>query len=465
MISIQDNACFRARILYVPLTFSRNQEAVTEALRNERFAVSLHDPACRPAKSAAPADIILPDCRGSGFDPEFDVALLDRLRGDHPESVFMFLTDLSVPAEIRQQMKKYGSVCATGPHTELLVSRLTRMLDNLALADECGERLKTMLAVSSDTASRDGIKTSDDRLSVLVAGVPSPLSLRAIRSLERSGAALSAAISIPQILSYVENHRFDCLVLLPGSKQASHASLIKLLRRNGRSKNLPVLILSEEGELDQNRMAERYLRQGADLILSGQDTEGQLAREVSAFSRRNRLTRSMKQFLRKSVSADNNRKKYACTVPFFEAHLARQCASAQRTGKPLCLSGFRIRTQSGQPFTLHMQTQLLSYIDLIIQDIDLVTVAQSDILLISHPATMLDDAVALKERIVSVLQDISFRNETQATFKDRVIIAANTELYRADQSPEQLIIETLKGMAETMPMPPRREKPHLSLVQ
>lgn len=457
----QDDMRCKVKILLVPpssiIKITSHTEELIDHLESENYHVQL--PAIAPnqtsgqATTKRPVDIILVDCRGEDFNYNFDPAFLDDLRKQSLESVFMFLTDLSVPATLRQKVKKYGSICATGQHLELLSIRLGRLLDSLALADECGERLKTLLLLTKGNSDTGGLRTSSKKLCVLIAGTPSPLSLRAMKSLDQKDIKLYAAITIPQTIRYLEEHSFDCLVLLPGQKTASHISLIKLLRRNGRTQKLPILVMHDHMALsdEPEKINAKYLYQGADLILDSHDSDQPLVREVAAFSRRSRLTKSMQQFLRKSIKTDNDNRKFSCTIPFFETHLARQCASAQKSGKPLCLSAFRLRALSGHAVSSHMQTQALSYIDLIAQDIDLVTAAQHDIVLISHPFTTPSEAQKISTRIKSVLQDISFKGGKKSGHKTRLVVAHNTVLLNQTEMPEQLITRALQNLIEDMP--------------
>ena len=113
-----------------------------------------------------------------------------------------------------------------------------------------------------------------------------------------------------------------------------------------------------------------------------------------------------------------------------------------------------------------MHTQALSYIDLIVQDIDLVTAAQRDIILISHPFTTPDEAKRISKRISSVLQDISFRNTELSDHKDRLLVAHNSVLFDRAEQPERLITRALQNLREDeLPRNKPVSAPYLCVVQ
>ena len=113
-------------------------------------------------------------------------------------------------------LKKFGQIVAIGDNIDLLLPRLCALVDSLNMADECGERIKTLAMMKKSMPGELALKTKTGKLEVLIAGAPAPITLRVLQSLQRQEFNVSAAITVKQALGYLETKQFDCLVLLPG---------------------------------------------------------------------------------------------------------------------------------------------------------------------------------------------------------------------------------------------------------
>ncbi len=456
------NKSFRAYILYVSLTDDGSRRSCIPLLTDHYYHIADdRNGSCVGLRK----DIVIIDARSVKTVTENHFARIDGLKHQHPEASLMVVTDIAAPYGLRQSLKQYGIVCAIGQEPELLLPRLERLLENLALADECGERLKTLSSLNKSFEAQTSLRPSSADMRVLVAGTPSPLSLRTFSSLKKAGFKVTAAISVPQTIRYLENGSFDSLVMLPGNKAAVYSSLIKLLRRNDKTRTLPVLVLSEELTETSDEAGYRYLTQGADLVLAGRDEEEAIMSEVKAFAKRNRLTKSMRQFLRKSVMPDRSTKSLACDLPFFETHLARQCSSSKMSGRHLCLSVFQLKTVRDHPPSPTVCRQAVSYAEMMIQDTDLMTVVRNDLILISQPGKAIIDANKTRKRIVSLLQELKFKTALATDAYEDLSIASSTVLYGLEEKPEEMITRALKTLTE-LPRPvTKKPRPLLTLVQ
>jgi hypothetical protein len=455
----------KAQVLYLALGGQASDEECLELLHRNYFGVHETAPATK-------IDVLLIDTRGLLSICDEHLIFLKDLRQTHAEASFLFIADIDLPFSSRKALKRFGVISATGDSPDLMIDRLDALVESLALADECGERIKTLASLKQKPAAKLALKSRTDNLRVLIAGSPSPLMLRILRSLQKQPFQISAALSVKQAISYIETTFFDCLILLPGVEHARYTSMIKLLRRNNRTKEMPVLVIPDIAEHDNLDMfGKKFLTQGADLIVADHDAENGLMSEVTQFSKRRRLTRSMKQFLRKSATQEKSVALRMCDIPFFENHLARQCQSSSRSRKSLCLSAYRVKTRSGAPLKSRHFKQAATYASAILRDIDLMTSLSDEIMLVSHPACNFVEAERQRKQIVRLIQDIKFRHgKTDDT--ELLIVESSAVRFDGEELPERLITRAFQTISqvdadELRPRKPVKAKkpPHLRLVQ
>ncbi|GGD03378.1 hypothetical protein [Aquisalinus flavus] len=462
---------YQAHILYAPIALydacpfedGPVEDRGIDALLNSRTYL-VHQEGDVP-EGAMMIDVIVADCRALQPDMGAVSARFTALRRAHPESIFLILIEPELAWDIRLWLKRYGTLCPLGERADLVTSRLDRLLENLALADECGERLKTLSALNRTAVSGSILNTSSKPMRVLVSGAPSPVTLRAMKSLSSGDYQVTAAMSVPQTMRYLEAQAFDCLVILPGDRTATYTGLVKMLRRNDRSRSLPILVIPERA--DAATAGCRFMAQGADTVLSAIDTEKALTTEVTAFARRNRLTASMKQFLRKAASTDGKGLNLVCDLPFFENHLDRQCHRATETGKPLCVSAFKLKYSSGRILSSKGFRQALKYVQMMMRDTDLITAVRNDVFLISQPGLGTVEATRRQQNIAAVLQEIILEDAPGAG-GDALVLEASTVQYRPAEMADGIIaraFQTLNIVPPRQTPPPQVEKPRLKIVR
>lgn len=467
-VSAQD---YHAQVLYVPVAVDdpcpfengpHDDRGISALLESRTYRVSMN-----AAKLIGPIDIIVADCRTMQPEPGRITAEFKKLRERHSESIFLILIEPDMCWEARLQLKRYGTLCPIGDRADLIVSRLDRLMENLALADECGERLKTLSALNRNNVQGSILETSGSPMRVLVSGAPSPVTLRAMKSLDTDEFRVTAAMSVPQTVRYLELNIFDCLVLLPGERTATYTGLVKMLRRNDRTRGLPILVIPERADGSQIAASSRFMAQGADTVLYAPDTEKALTCEVTAFARRNRLTASMKQFLRKAVSADGDGANLVADLAFFEHHLDRQCERSTETGKPVCLSAFRLKYQSGRRISASAFEQALKYAQMIIRDTDLITSVRDDLFLVVQPGLGQIEAQRRQHNIAEVLQEIILDDQSFDE-DDVLIVETSTVLYDAGEPSEALLsraFRTLQAMPQRRQPIEQPKKPRLTIVR
>lgn len=425
---------------------------IVSYLTDRGYRVSLDDGS---GTRVHPVDVIIADCRAETFDHAPVCARFAALRRNHPESVFLILIDPDLGWDSRMALKRYGTLCPVGERADLIVPRLDRLLENLTLADECGERLKTLSSLNRSAGGGSILETNSKPLQVLMAGAPSPVTLRAMRSMKEGGFDVVAAMSVAQTARYLESDRFDCLVVLPGNRVATYTGLVKMLRRNDRTRTLPILVIPERADQRGRTTGTRFMAQGADTILTAEDAEQALNSEVTAFARRNRLTASMKQFLRKAASVDGTGQSLVSDLTFFERHLHRLCDRADNASKPLCLSAFKLTHADGSRLSQRLFDQAIAYAQMIIRETDLIAAVRQDIFLVSQPGLIASEAARRQANIADVLQEIAFESDNGAG-SERLALSTSTVQYAPGEGSRTLISRAFRRMA---PKAARREEP------
>ncbi|MCI5046188.1 MAG: hypothetical protein MRY59_01705 [Aquisalinus sp.] len=453
-------SAFRATIIYEALSEAGRDPAYTSLLSENRY----HVLSVRSGSDKTEADVLLIDCRHLDRYRDIDAIAIQDLKQQYADSAVMLVTSPECTGSMRSQLKKHGTLCASGDRPELLLPRINRLLENLSLADECGNRLKTMASLNRHGKTQSPLHADTKPVRVLVTGPASVVLMRVMSSLEQENFEVTAAISVPQTTRYLEAQSFDALVVVPGGKGKIYSSLIRLLRRNDRTDSLPIIVFSGINLHGSGQPAYHYLKQGADTVLPENDIETSMLPEVRSFARRNRLTKSMRQFLRQSVHSETRPSQLICETEFFEHHLGRQCATSRDTTRSLCLSAFRLRAQDEQIPARQTCKQALSYIDMVIKDTDLVTVISDNLVLLSQPATSVVDAEETRQKIVSLLQEIRFQSNFAGKAYEDLFVDASTVRYRLDEAPEEMIARALNTLEKSSRPMPQKPAPRLTVV-
>ncbi|WP_306249507.1 hypothetical protein [Parvularcula sp. IMCC14364] len=451
---------FRAVVRYEALPGAVRDETYAELLTDNLYKVLT----AKDLSAETDADILLLDGRHLASLAQESTAALQSLKEQHPKSAVMIIISPETRSELRQALKQHGTLCASGNKPELLLPRIKRLLENLSLADECGNRLKTLASLNRYSSANSPLHTEAKPVRVLVTGPASAVLLRVFSSLEQESFEVTAAMSVPQTTRYLETCAFDALVIVPGGKGKVYASLIKLLRRNDRTRTLPIIVFSGINLHGSGQPAYHYLKQGADTVLPESDIEKSALPEVQAFARRNRLTKSMRQFLRQSVQSETRPKQLICETDFFENHLARQCANSRNTTRSLCLSAFRLRSAGDRQPARQTCKQAVSYMDMVINDTDLITVISDDLILLSQPATSLVDARQTRQKIVNLLHEIRFQSSFAGQAYEDLYVDSSTVSYGESETPEDMIARALNTLEKSQRPAPEQGPVTLTVV-
>ncbi len=256
-----------------------------------------------------------------------------RARRLAPSAGIILLSSPGATVEIRDRLRRIGDICYVRHDPLAIVAAMREKLRLAALADEVGDRLKTLVAEGRSVDFSSLVDRPAERVSVLIAGKPSPLTLSACNAVRGAAAETTCVFSAGQVMRALDHHRFDGAILLPTDENDLLLALARALRRHHEHRRLPVILVSEnEALLDRCTTRDGFIS-----VLPAH-LEPDLAHRFELTARRARLAHAMRSFLN-SPESFGRMKSGAASARFFAAHALRLCQRADETEKPLSFVG------------------------------------------------------------------------------------------------------------------------------
>lgn len=302
---------------------------------------SLVDPA-ELAAARSRITVAVADLR-SALHPGRKVAeLVAKARAIAPCAGFVIAASASADKEARSILRRHGDVCYVSTDAAPVIAALRERLRLSGLADEMGERVKSLIA-DGRTTSFSGFREKPQRLSVLVAGKPSPLTLSACNAIRRVATQVSCVFSAGQVMRALDHNQFDCVIFHPSGETDLLIALARALRRHRDHRKLSVFLTSEDDDV-LDRCANR---DGFDSVLASH-LESDLALRLEVAAKRARMASTMREFLRSPEGCGG--KDGAASARFFAHHAVRVFRRADETGAPISLAALALepRTVGGE---------------------------------------------------------------------------------------------------------------------
>lgn len=357
-----------------------------------------------------PYDLAIADFRQSDLAVEEIAGFAASFKEMTSAIPLLFLLDATMPYAARAACKQYGATVNCTNSAADAVTRIISHIDNFNLVEECSDRLKTLRDFKAVLSEISFLPQQNDRMKILMTGVPSPNVLAGIQSLKNAGHDVMAAMSSQQTLRYLEQQQFDCLLLVPGRHPATFISLVKLLRRNDHCRDLPILSISGKRDEDTDIIRQRFISSGADVALTSHDADKVLAGEVTSMSRRARLRRNLRQFLLKASGPTSDAETRISELDFFEYHMQKLVVSSQQSGRALSLSAIQLETETGQALTPGILSQAIGYAEMMLKEVEMMTQISDRIFLVSHPGITQKEAEQNIRNILTILAKLQFRD-------------------------------------------------------
>lgn len=293
-----------------------------------------------PDAEKSDCDVVIADLRGFHQSTPAVSELISRARALGPSAGIIIAASASADRKMRSLLRRHGDVRHLGRDAAPLIASVRERLRLFMLADEMGERMKSLIA-DGRTASFSGFGERRDRFSVLVAGAASPLTLNVCNSVNRVAAHTSCVFTAGQVMRALDHYRFDCAVFLPTGETDLLIALARALRRHRDHRKLPVFIASEDDEL-LDRCAGK---EGFDVIMA-QHLEADIAPRLGVAVRRARMAAMMRAFLRSSDGCGGGGEG-AAAARFFAHHATRIFNHAEAAGKAVSLVGLSLEPRTG----------------------------------------------------------------------------------------------------------------------
>ena len=135
----------KARIVYVGGEDARS--ALTVAFEEADYALVSHEDASR-------ADIGLIDLRGRKVSSRKAQSIAGILRKSSPESSILIIIDPYIDETARRALRRHGELVVMLTKPEALIERCRQVLRRRNIAEEAGERLKTLGCSSQEKRGR-----------------------------------------------------------------------------------------------------------------------------------------------------------------------------------------------------------------------------------------------------------------------------------------------------------------------
>lgn len=342
-------------------------------------------------------DIAVVDLRGF-LEPSPAIAdLVDRARSLSPAAGLIIAASAGADRKLRALLRRHGDVHFLGRDAAPLIASVRERLRLFSLADEMGERMKSLVA-DGRTISFSGFEERRDRVSVLVAGNASPLTLNVCNAVNRVAAHTSCVFTAGQVMRALDHYKFDCAIFLPSGESDLLIALARALRRHRDHRKLSVFMASADDDL-LDRCASK---EGFDVILANH-LDSDLAPRLETAARRARMASAMRSFLRSTDGCGG--KSGAAGARFFAHHTSRLYKCADAAEKNISLVGLSLEFAAGDgPDSAGAAlNEALRTVAKLVRAEDLITKLTPSMMVISVRGANATDAAKIAERLEGVI--------------------------------------------------------------
>lgn len=387
----------RARIAWLSPTQPTPDSAIVEA-----FAAAEYQLTCGDAERAA--DMVIVDFRGGGFSPREAGKMSAAIRRRSPETGIIYLSGpLMAPAE-RAHLRRSGELVICDDAPAPVIDAVRRRLRLRAIADETGERLKSISATSRLTEFPP-IRASTEAPDILIAGKPSAVALAAHAATETVAASVAGVLSAGQAMRALETGRYAAAVFIPRSKSDPLISLARTMRRHRRFQDVPVIMVAEN-----SGPAMSVASANASEAMLAAHVFDDLPARIATTTRRARLVASMRAFLT-ACAGDGVRDEISgvFTPTFFSQHGERMRARAAVNGRPFSLCVLRLTPPVDSALCARTMTEAARLINRVCRIEDCVGQLARDTFVIALNGAPAVDAQRIAARLEGVIASTMFR--------------------------------------------------------
>lgn len=319
----------RARVAWIAAGVRGVSPALADAARLARFDL-VEPPA---ASDIAVVDLYDSDPGGGGAAEA--VASARRLGAG---AGVLIAADAAATSEQRRRLARLGETVFLRTSVEPLIGAVRERLRLATLAEETGDRLKSLVADGRAVSFSTPARKEDG--AVLIAGKPSPIALTVSHALGASSRSSVSVFTAGQAMRALDHGGFDGAVFIPADENDLLIALARALRRHREHRRLPVVIVSADEELLDRRAA----KDGLDAMTAARAGDD-LARRLETLTRRADMSASMRAFLRSPEGNGGGRG--AANARLFAQHAMRVSANADDKGRSVSFVALAISPKAG----------------------------------------------------------------------------------------------------------------------
>lgn len=324
-----DTTQIRAHVAWIASGARGVPPAFADAARAARYEI---------VDSGTAPDIAIADLYGADADSPAAADAVAAARRLGARAGVLIAADAAATSEQRRRLARLGEPVFLRTSVEPLIGAVRERLRLAGLAEETGDRLKSLVA--DGRAVNFSAPHPKESGPVLIAGKPSPAALAASNAIRASDRSPVLVFTAGQAMRALDHGRFDGAVFIPADENDLLIALARALRRHREHRRLPVIILSGDEDLLDRRAAKDGLEAMA-AARAGDD----LARRLETMSRRADMSAAMRAFLRSPDGNGGNR--IAASARLFAHHAIRAGRSADEAGRALSFIALSQSTKTG----------------------------------------------------------------------------------------------------------------------
>lgn len=311
-----DSAQFRAKIAWISASGREAPPGFLEAASSARY---------RLVRDGERPDVAVTDLFAADPGGEAAAAAVAAARRTGAPAGVIIAAAASASAEDGRRLARLGETVLLRHSAEPLVGAIRERLRLAGLADEAGDRIKTLVA-DGRTVSFSSVIPAPADCAILIAGKPSPVALAVSNAIGGEPKTPLCVFSAGQAMRALDHSRFQAAVFIPGDENDLLIALARALRRHREHRRLPVVIVSNDEDLLDKRAA----RDGLD-VMAASRVGDDLRPRIEKSMRRAAMAAGMRAFLRSAEG--NGGPAFAAHPRLFAQHAIRVFRRADETGQ------------------------------------------------------------------------------------------------------------------------------------
>ena len=240
-----DKDQFRAKVAWLSASGRPAPQAFIDAAAVARYRLT--------ATGETP-DVAIVDLYGADPASEAAKEAVAAARRAGANAGLLIAAEAAASADDRRRCARLGETVFLRHSVEPLIGALRERLRLASLADEAGDRIKSLIADGKTVTFSPSVPKPDD-FSVLIAGKPSPIALAASNAISAASTTALSVFSAGQAMRALDHTKFHGAVFIPHDENDLLIALARALRRHREHRRMPVIIVSSDEDLLDKRAA------------------------------------------------------------------------------------------------------------------------------------------------------------------------------------------------------------------